>query len=453
MSTLMKAPPQFISSTKTYAQWVTEVELWSEVTDIAKAKQGTTVALSLPDEDDLFKLNIRERVINEMDLTKLRAETGVQELLTFLNPIYKQDDLTAAYDSWSDFENLKRTQGMLIEEFISEYQKLNNHICKQKIVLPEAVLAFKLLDSSGLDHTDRKLVLTGVDYTKENTLFTQMCAALRTFFGKIALKSTKDGVQVKAEPTFCSDTFYSSSGRGRGKNVHKFQSHSTYQRPKHEKPKARNPMGRDGEPLRCHKCGSWNHLARSCPDNTNQSDSSQAEEVEDCAVVLWNNLESSSLIRPHRNCAILDTACSSTVCGEEWLENYISSLDASDKKNIITKPTERKFKFGSGCILKSKKYVILPCYIGGSKVQIATDVIESKLPLLMSKPSLKRAEIVMDVKIDRVSAFGRRLKLLPSPSDHYVISLGKEPDVQDVFVTFFKGNELSRDDISKLHRQ
>ena len=99
------------------------------MTDIAKAKQGTTVALSLFDEDDIFKLNNRERVINEMDLTKLRAETGVQECFTFLNPIYKQDDLTVAYESWSDFENLKRTQGMSIEEIISECQKLNNRIC------------------------------------------------------------------------------------------------------------------------------------------------------------------------------------------------------------------------------------------------------------------------------------------------------------------------------------
>ena len=43
MSTLMKAPPQFISSTKTYAQWVTEVELWSEVTDFLEIGVGQVV--------------------------------------------------------------------------------------------------------------------------------------------------------------------------------------------------------------------------------------------------------------------------------------------------------------------------------------------------------------------------------------------------------------------------
>ena len=34
------------------------------------------------------------------------------------------------------------------------------------------------------------------------------------------------------------------------------------------------------------------------------------------------------------NCAIMDSACSSTVCIKKWLDGYIDSLDQSDKRNI-----------------------------------------------------------------------------------------------------------------------
>ena len=32
-----------------------------------------------------------------------------------------------------------------------------------------------------------------------------------------------------------------------------------------------------------------------------------------------------------RNCSVLDSACSSTVCGDKWINNYIQSLDNQEK--------------------------------------------------------------------------------------------------------------------------
>ena len=46
------------------------------------------------------------------------------------------------------------------------------------------------------------------------------------------------------------------------------------------------------------------------------------------------------------NCAILDSACSSTVCGKKWFDDYIDSLDQSDKRNIQQTGSRRMFVFG-----------------------------------------------------------------------------------------------------------
>ena len=52
--------------------------------------------------------------------------------------------------------------------------------------------------------------------------------------------------------------------------------------------------------------------------------------------------------------AIIDTGCSKTVCGELWLEMYLESLSKGDR-NIFSKNSTCKFKFGDGNIYESKK--------------------------------------------------------------------------------------------------
>ena len=50
--------------------------------------------------------------------------------------------------------------------------------------LPQSVLAFKLLDGTLLQYKDRQLVLTAVDYSNLETLFSQIKVALKRFFGE-----------------------------------------------------------------------------------------------------------------------------------------------------------------------------------------------------------------------------------------------------------------------------
>ena len=39
-----------LQNAKTYEIWIKQIELWLEVTDVAKTKRGITIALSLPEE-------------------------------------------------------------------------------------------------------------------------------------------------------------------------------------------------------------------------------------------------------------------------------------------------------------------------------------------------------------------------------------------------------------------
>ena len=68
----------------------------------------------------------------------------------------------------------------------------------------------------------------------------------------------------------------------------------------------------------------------------------------------YNTEEVPRLSVDARNCAVLDSACSSTVYGTNWINNYIQSLDKNDRQKVVQTKGQRVFKFGGGTCLQSK---------------------------------------------------------------------------------------------------
>ena len=101
---------------------------------------------------------------------------------------------------------------------------------------------------------------------------------------------------------------------------------------------------------------------------------------------------------------------SSTVCGDKWIKNYIQSLDPSDKNKIKRIDGQRVFKFGGGTCLKSTGEYSLPAVIAGN-VTIKTNVVESDIPLLLSRTAMKKAAIKMDLENDTANIMGKEVAL------------------------------------------
>lgn len=92
MASSYKTPPSFVSDSKTYAQWVAELTVWRQLTDLEKSKQALAIVLLLPEHDATCNINIREKVFEEMTLETMNADDGVDELIKFLDPWYKKDE-------------------------------------------------------------------------------------------------------------------------------------------------------------------------------------------------------------------------------------------------------------------------------------------------------------------------------------------------------------------------
>ena len=160
------------------------------------------------------------------------------------------------------------------------------------------------------------------------------------------------------------------------------------------------------------------------------------------------------------NKGIIDSGCSSTVAGEEWLNTYLDALSEHKKVDVVYRNSNKWFKFGGGELLKSLKQVELPCVVGGKHVRLLVEIVKSHIPLLISSATLKRLDAILDVGNDRISLFGEWFDCDKTSSGLYVIDLGtfdNEPfPVEKVLVALDNGMNKSNPDVkylTKIHRQ
>ena len=137
------------------------------------------------------------------------------------------------------------------------------------------------------------------------------------------------------------------------------------------------------------------------------------------------------------------------------MDCYLDSLDPAVKSKVVEQPSDTLFKFGGGTVLESQKKVTFPCVIAGTECEIQTDVVNSELPLLLSKESMKKAKVKLDLENDCASIFGREVQLQCTSSGHYCVPIDQiNVSVEETksALTAVKTSEETNI-IEKLHKQ
>jgi transposase InsO family protein len=493
-------PPDY-SKAKSYERYKIELKAWREITELPKTKQGIAIALSLPEEND-----IREQVFDCLSIDTLKDEKGFESLIDFLDKKLGKDDLSDSWEKFNDFEEFERKNQVSIKDYIDTFDLKYSKLNKMKLTLPSPILAFKLLKSSNISKTERMLVLTGMDYTNADNLYEQAKKSLLKFKG--SQNDESSGIKLEAafvaEEDEQDEVYWTAGARGgRGRNWNGSRNGGNWNgdkkgrnggnwnnrdrnwnggnrknggyrenwRSRNEekwsggtdkhKEKHLNPIV-DGKPLLCRSCGSYRHLMASCPDsyeNTKQSVNMVQDNAENEIVFFtgYNKLNLGQLSVDARNCAVLDTACSSTVCGDGWMKSYLSSLNVEDLEKVVMREGEKIFKFGAGEQIKSKASYSLPVVLAGKPVTLITDVVDSDIPLLLSKNAMKGAKVKLNLENDTAEIFGVQVMLNHTTSGHYCVPIDKNENIPVESVCAVKlfdlDNEAQYRSMVKLHRQ
>ena len=114
------------------------------------------------------------------------------------------------------------------------------------------------------------------------------------------------------------------------------------------------------------------------------------------------------------------------------------------------------FKFGGGECLQSAGEFKIPAKLAGKDIYISTDVVESDIPLLLSKDAMKKAGMKLNLEKDTAEIYGKEIALNETSSGHYCVPIDEgKVDVATVYAVDFKTlNDKERHStIFKLHRQ
>ena len=415
---------------KSYNRWLEEIKAWELTTAVEKKKQALTIALSLPEGSE-----VRRRIFEESGpIGDLNVEGGVKELIIRLNKWYKQDDLSAAYAAWTNFDTYKKIYDVTMDNYISEFMRRNNELTKHDVKIPNSILAFKMLDNAGLDFKDKQIALTAVSFDDKEKMLELMQQSLRKFFGSqeaysgnssacSAVASNMPSITIKSEPVYTAEevnvtqndwrgNYRGNTGnRGRRRGRSFGYARGSFK----DSISNKNSFGK-----KCYICGSEYHLSPKCPKNTYVSESEEGKDIKEdelyvCYEKTFSVQSGSKLMKEAVDYGILDTACTSTVCGIEWLDMYIKGLTSEERTKIKEENSESTFRFGDGRVYESLKKVVLPIKIAGIEWGIKTDVVECYIPLLISKKSMKKAHMKINLENDtavlKVGQKYRKVKL------------------------------------------
>ena len=123
-----------------------------------------------------------------------------------------------------------------------------------------------------------------------------------------------------------------------------------------------NLMDSDGNIMRCHECNLTKHFPPNCPygevEKTNMT-------VYITFVTRRADSGTGSVLVESLGKGTLDSTCTKTISGEEWINEYIDNINEEDKEGFCSKTDcNSLFIFDDGLESKSIKTINIPIVIG-----------------------------------------------------------------------------------------
>jgi len=173
MPGLNNPPPKFDS--ENFDLWSAEVEAWLILENVPHS--GLLLWRDLPDH---HPSDIKRKVNEQVGITKLAEQNGGQEFLKVMKKYFPKKDEKTAYEVYLEFfKNMKRKENETIRDFVIRFDRVSNRH-----------LACKILDDAGLSESDRKRVISVMDFKSEDVYE----------HAKTGLKYLNDGSRIKLEP-------------------------------------------------------------------------------------------------------------------------------------------------------------------------------------------------------------------------------------------------------------
>ena len=344
-------PPKFNESVDTWEDYKKELEMWKSCTRLEPKQQGPAFYI-------LLKGKAKE-IVKNIPSAEITANNGLDRMLAELDKLYEKDKSQNQYLTYKSFLDFRRSDDMSMKDYIAKFEVLTAKLKAKDFVMPDSALAYHLLEFAKLEDDAMKLIKATISELKYDT----MKDCLLKIFGDEVLgaSSCADAseldVKIKTEPVLYGG--------------------NSYRRPNRNNRFARSRGGgrsrgrgqpRINPPAKCGICNSKFHFAHACPDagkgQSYQNDVGYTEDVEEDVILLqtknYKKEALGTLVKESLGCAVVDSGCSKTVVGKQWLECFEDTVN----QIFDMKESKQKFKFGRGGSVKSLGKIMIPLSLG-----------------------------------------------------------------------------------------
>ena len=173
-------PPQFMDDNSGYPEYRKKLMRWSRITKVKPEKMAEVVLYHLEGHPSGIQTKI-DTALGDAVEDKV---DGLEKLIAFLDTIYKEDEMTEAWNKYKAFIRLIKQELQPVTEFIAEFDRAHKKAKESGCEFSDIVLAFNLLESFNLSETDEKFILTAVDFSvekRDGNLLDQVKNSLRKF--------------------------------------------------------------------------------------------------------------------------------------------------------------------------------------------------------------------------------------------------------------------------------
>ena len=120
----------------------------------------------------------KREVAKELSLQELNAEDGLAKLLTKLKYTFDKKAVNVAFQDFTcnatsirvKFESMRRADDVDMSTYILEFDRAHARLRKHSMLVPDSVLACKILYSSNIDAEERMMVLATIQKLEYNIM-------------------------------------------------------------------------------------------------------------------------------------------------------------------------------------------------------------------------------------------------------------------------------------------